>query len=271
MIPSMVVTIASAAFETTSACPVPNGAGFLKMVLGAGPMVKAIMALLLGMSVLCWAVIAVKARVLWRAVAESERFIDLFTDRKGFDTLFADSETMVDSHLAYIFRKGYTELVRVREWLEGKELSIERPQTELILENVDRAIQGGVIKRRKRFERLLPILATTGSTAPFIGLFGTVWGIMGSFQDIGMKGSANLAVVAPGISEALVATAMGLAAAIPAVVAYNHFSNKIRSLEDDMLHFTSDLLNTLRTDPMGMSGHYGHTTAVQDAGRSRAG
>lgn len=106
---------------------------------------------------------------------------------------------------------------------------------------------------RQRFERFLPLLATTGSTAPFIGLFGTVWGIMVSFQDIGMKGAANLAVVAPGISEALVATAMGLAAAIPAVVAYNQFANRIRRVESEMNHFSAEFLNLLKRDLMRRS------------------
>lgn len=122
---------------------------------------------------------------------------------------------------------------------------------------------------RQRLERFLPLLATTGSTAPFIGLFGTVWGIMTSFQEIGLKGAANLAVVAPGISEALVATAMGLAAAIPAVVAYNHFSNRIRMLENEMSHFSADFLNMLKRDLMRRgkqeeSAPEQHRLAVQD-------
>ncbi len=154
------------------------------------------------------------------------------------------------SHLAAVFRAGYAELKRVSGLLESRGLQAFKDYPEILLENVDRAIQGGVISKRKRLQRFLPFLATTGSTAPFIGLFGTVWGIMTSFQEIGIKGSANLAVVAPGISEALVATAMGLAAAIPAVVANNHFANKIQTIEDDMLHFSSDFLNALRTDLM---------------------
>jgi len=100
----------------------------------------------------------------------------------------------------------------------------------------------------QRLEKALPLLATTGNTAPFIGLFGTVWGIMASFHGIGLKGSATLAVVAPGISEALVATAAGLAAAIPAVVAYNHYVNKARALETEMANFANDLLNIIRRD-----------------------
>ena len=96
--------------------------------------------------------------------------------------------------------------------------------------------------------QMVPFLATTGNTAPFIGLFGTVWGIMNSFHNIGMKGSANLAVVAPGISEALVATAAGLAAAIPAVIAFNFFMSKIRVVESELQSFSADFLNIIERD-----------------------
>jgi biopolymer transport protein TolQ len=101
----------------------------------------------------------------------------------------------------------------------------------------------------------LTFLATTGNTAPFIGLFGTVWGIMNSFHSIGLRGGANLAVVAPGISEALIATAAGLAAAIPAVMAYNYFSNQVRVLESEMSNFSSDFLNIIERDLFKKSGY----------------
>ena len=250
MVLNTLTVMAHRVAESVGASPVSEGVGIIGMVLDASPLVKAIMAGLLGLSVFCWGVVVVKARVIRLANKASERFIDLFIERKSYESLYKESELMEESHLAFIFRKGYAELNRVSELFESKGLTGYRDNPEMLLENVDRAIQGAVVIRRKRLERLLPVLATTGSTAPFIGLFGTVWGIMTSFQDIGMKGSANLAVVAPGISEALVATAMGLAAAIPAVVAYNHFANKIRSIEDDMLHFTSDFLNSLKTDLM---------------------
>jgi biopolymer transport protein TolQ len=242
-----------AASEAVGAAPVKGGASILDMMLNAGPMVKAIMLGLMGLSIACWCVIVVKARLIRRANKESEQFINLFRQRKNYAALYKDSQLLEDSHLAQIFRVGYAELNRVGKSLETKNLQELRGNPEVLLENVDRAIQGGLMAERQRFVRFLPLLATTGSTAPFIGLFGTVWGIMTSFQDIGMKGAANLAVVAPGISEALVATAMGLAAAIPAVVAYNHFSNKIRMIENEMLHFSSDFLNMLKRDLMRRS------------------
>jgi len=113
------------------------------------------------------------------------------------------------------------------------------------MDNLERSLQKAMIDQLDRLEQAVSFLATTGNTAPFIGLFGTVWGIMQSFRGIGLKGSANLAVVAPGISEALIATAAGLAAAIPAVVAFNYFSQKISRLGAEMDIFRSDFLSTV--------------------------
>jgi biopolymer transport protein TolQ len=113
-------------------------------------------------------------------------------------------------------------------------------------ENVSRALRRAMTQETHRLEKYLTFLATTGSTAPFIGLFGTVWGIMDSFHGIGKTGSASLAVVAPGISEALVATAIGLVAAIPAVVAYNHFLNKVNVLIGEMDNFSQEFLNIVQ-------------------------
>lgn len=220
------------------------------MVMNAGPMVKAIMLLLLVLSLSCWGIILVKYKLLRRARKESDQFLDLFRQRKNYAALYRDSESLDGSYLAQVFRVGFAELNRLSKSLETKNLQEVKTNPEIVLENVDRAIQGGMMAERRRLESCLPVLATTGSTAPFIGLFGTVWGIMTSFQEIGMKGSANLAVVAPGISEALVATAMGLAAAIPAVVAYNHYSNSIRMIENEMSHFSADFLNMLKRDLM---------------------
>ena len=115
-------------------------------------------------------------------------------------------------------------------------------------DNIKRSLRRAITTEMTRMTQMVPFLATTGNTAPFIGLFGTVWGIMNSFVGIGQKGSANLAVVAPGISEALVATAAGLAAAIPAVIAYNFFMSKIRVVESELDSFSADLLNIIERD-----------------------
>lgn len=264
---NVVTAMAYAASEAAAATPVAGDNSVLSMILHAGPMVRAIMAGLLGLSVVCWGIIVAKAILIRRANQESLAFIDRFSDKESLAALNREAVMLEESHLAHIFRTGYTELKRVSGLLESKGLRDSRESTAILLENVDRAIQGGIVRHRKRLQRFLPFLATTGSTAPFIGLFGTVWGIMTSFQEIGLRGSANLAVVAPGISEALVATAMGLAAAIPAVVAYNHLSNKIQDIEDDMVHFTSDFLNTLKTDLICQDRHEEPLMARRSAAR----
>jgi biopolymer transport protein TolQ len=115
-------------------------------------------------------------------------------------------------------------------------------------DNIKRALRRSTVTEITRMTQMIPFLATTGNTTPFIGLFGTVWGIMSSFHGIGLRGSASLAVVAPGISEALVATAAGLAVAIPAVIAFNYFMHKIRVIEAEMQSFSSDFLNIVERD-----------------------
>ncbi len=116
------------------------------------------------------------------------------------------------------------------------------------IDNVKRALRRSINTEITRMTQMVPFLATTGNTTPFIGLFGTVWGIMNSFRGIGLKGSASLATVAPGISEALVATAAGLAAAIPAVIAFNYFMQKIRTIETELQSFSADFLNIIERD-----------------------
>ncbi|MCE5336477.1 MAG: protein TolQ [Desulfobacteraceae bacterium] len=247
----MVVQLLSGiAFAADQAPYQRTGDTVVDMIFNAGPMVKFVLLVLLGLSIGCWCVILLKYRLIRRANRESADFIGLFRQRKNYSALYKESDRLEDSHLAQIFRVGYAELNRVGKSLESKNLVELSVNPEVLLENVERAIVGGMTAERQRFERFLPLLATTGSTAPFIGLFGTVWGIMTSFQQIGLKGAANLAVVAPGISEALVATAIGLAAAIPAVVAFNHFSTKIRAIDSEMSHFSADLLNMLKRDLM---------------------
>jgi biopolymer transport protein TolQ len=121
-------------------------------------------------------------------------------------------------------------------------------------DNVQRALRRAINTETTRMTQMVPFLATTGNTTPFIGLFGTVWGIMSSFHGIGLRGSANLAVVAPGISEALIATAAGLAVAIPAVIAFNYFNQKIRIIESELQSFSADFLNIIERDVLRVEG-----------------
>jgi biopolymer transport protein TolQ len=227
-----------------------SSSGIISMVLGAGVVVKLVLILLLLLSVACWAVIFMKSRLLRRATKESSRFLEIFWNSRSLATVFPEAKKMRESHLAEVFRVGYVELGRLSKYSEpersGNPIDLEVQM--VWVDNMERALRSAVNGEVQRLERALPLLATTGNSAPFIGLFGTVWGIMASFQGIGLKGSATLAVVAPGISEALIATAAGLAAAIPAVVAYNHFTNRVRNLETEMINFANDLLNLIKRD-----------------------
>jgi biopolymer transport protein TolQ len=227
-----------------------SGSGILDMVLGAGVVVKLVLVILILLSIACWTVILMKYRLFKRVNKESSRFLSLFWNSKNLGTVFRESNKMRESCLAEIFRVGYGELGRLTKSGESDKSANPddlEPQMEWV-DNIERALRSAVNGELQRLEKALPLLATTGNAAPFIGLFGTVWGIMVSFQGIGLKGSATLAVVAPGISEALVATAAGLAAAIPAVIAYNHYVNKVRVLETEMLNFMSDFLNIIKRD-----------------------
>ncbi len=234
----------------------PSG-GIVGMVLGAGAMVKLVLILLVLLSVSCWAIMFMKHRVFKKANKESSRFLDLFWKSKSLATVFRESKKMQDSHLAEIFRVGYLELGRLSKSgdQERRENQNGLERQMVWIDNMERAMRSAVNGELQRLEKALSLLATTGNAAPFIGLFGTVWGIMVAFQGIGLKGSATLAVVAPGISEALIATAAGLAAAIPAVVAYNHFTNKVRNFETEMVNFTNDFVNIVKRDLVRRTGH----------------
>jgi biopolymer transport protein TolQ len=216
--------------------------GFFSAVMHAGVGEKIVMGILLLFSVLSWSVIALKWRTVRRASRESEQFLDSFWGSKRLDTIYQKSETLSFSPVSQVFRAGYIELSKLRKKSEG-----EAADTQLgDLESIERSMRRAAASELTSLEALVPFLATTGSTAPFIGLFGTVIGIVNSFRDIGMMGNANLATVAPGIGGALVATAFGLFAAIPAVIAYNYFLTRIRVLDVEMQNFSSDFLNIIK-------------------------
>jgi biopolymer transport protein TolQ len=219
---------------------------FLSMAFHSGPVVGGVLLLLLLSSVGCWAVILYKLNLIRRAVKQNRQFLDIFWDSRDFRNILSHTEKLTRSPLAAVFREGYAEWRRSRA--EGGSEKSARRGRDLsadggLVENVDRALKRTVESETAAMERLLVFLATVASAAPFVGLFGTVWGIMESFRDIGITGTANLAVVAPGISEALIATATGLAAAIPAVVAYNYLVNAIQRMGTEMDGFSSEFLN----------------------------
>jgi len=203
-------------------------------ILSAGPVVKGIMLILLAFSVLSWAIIIAKGRQLRRARREDTEFFRLFWDAP--DLAAARQAT---SHLSFSPAANI-----LKETLATGEAN---PLARLSDEAPRRTLRRALSKQVSNLSRSLSFLATCGNTAPFIGLLGTVWGIMSAFQSIGAKGSASLATVAPGIAEALIATAAGLAAAIPAVIAYNYFLGQVRRLEAELMDFASDLAPLLST------------------------
>ncbi|MDX1776695.1 MAG: protein TolQ [Desulfobulbales bacterium] len=219
------------------------------MILDAGPMVKFVMLLLLLFSLVSWAIIFMKHLSYKRARAETEYFVDIFWKSKNLADAYKAAQEIPKSPEASIFIVGFNELQKLGRSRGSKQRAEDTLEMQLAsMDNLKRALRKAENKQLSYLGRYLSFLATTGSATPFIGLFGTVWGIMTSFQDIGRRGSASLAVVAPGISEALVATAAGLAVAIPAVIFYNYYSNKLAELESDMQGFSADFLNLVERD-----------------------
>jgi biopolymer transport protein TolQ len=218
----------------------------LKLIVDAGPVVKSVLLLLVAMSVISWAIIILKARLLRRSRQNSDKFLEFFWGQKNMDTAYRKADTMPFCPVAQVFRAGYVELVNMRQDQKGKETAFNADEIHGIMVSVERALRRSSTSQTTLLERRIPFLATTGTSAPFIGLFGTVWGIMNSFLNIGASGATNLAVVAPGISEALIATAVGLLAAIPAVIGYNFCVSQIRFLTREMDNFSNDFLNIVK-------------------------
>jgi len=225
----------------------PQAASWWEIVLNAGPMVKFVLILLAWFSVMCWGMILLKYIQFRAARNDNARFMEKFWGGASLETIYRDTKSFRHSPLAQVFRSGYQELGKIKKVQQpdvGKSEGIAIHLTGV--ETVGRALRRAAGSERSRLERYLSFLATTGSTAPFVGLFGTVWGIMTSFRHIAVLGDVGLEVVAPGISEALIATAAGLAAAIPAVVAYNYFLANARVMASEMESFSADVLNIIQ-------------------------
>ncbi|PIU00489.1 MAG: protein TolQ [Bdellovibrionales bacterium CG10_big_fil_rev_8_21_14_0_10_45_34] len=196
------------------------------------------------MSVISWAIFFAKRKQLDTAEEGNTLFSDLFWKARSLDEVDEKADRFATSPIAKMFKSGFSELNRLAD-SKGDSTKTSVPKL-TGSDNVARALTRSMDIEISNLEKRLSFLATTGSTAPFIGLFGTVWGIMSAFHNIGKTGAASLAVVAPGISEALVATAIGLAAAIPAVVTYNHFVARLKRIELQMSNFSSDFQNIVR-------------------------
>jgi len=220
------------------------------MILHAGPVGQLVMLLLLFFSVASWSIIFMKFRLFKKVRLDSEDFLDTFWNSGNLNEASEAAEEFIYSPEAAVFNAGFNELKKINKIrAKGADAGPETLEMQLAtMDNLKRALRKAEDEEINKFAMRLPFLATTGSATPFIGLFGTVWGIMVSFHDIGQRGSASLAVVAPGISEALVATAAGLAAAIPAVIFYNYFSNRLTGIQYNTQSFASDFLNLVERD-----------------------
>lgn len=195
------------------------------MILQAGLVVKGVLIILLFFSITSWTIIFYKWRLFSKADDESSSFMKIYNVTRNPKDLYSSAKKFELSPLARLFKSVYSE------------------KTHTDKQELRRVLKRYGALESARLERFLHFLATTGSTTPFIGLFGTVWGIMNAFTGIGAAGSASLAVVAPGIAEALVTTAMGLAAAIPAVIAYNYYLSRVNRMIITMEDFSEELVD----------------------------
>ncbi|HNZ09939.1 MAG: Biopolymer transport protein ExbB [Deltaproteobacteria bacterium ADurb.Bin151] len=213
----------------------------LGMIADAGFMVKFVLLILLIFSIISWTIIFLKFRYYRKIRKENEEFDSDYQRSNKLSEVVPAAKKYPHSTTAEVFRVGYAELSKInkvsKDTARPEEISLSS------IDNVQRALNRASNTEMTKLESSLGFLATTGSASPFIGLFGTVWGIMETFKAIGARGSATLAVVAPGISEALIATAAGLAAAIPAVIFYNYFLNKSKTMVQEMDNFADEFLN----------------------------
>ena len=219
----------------------------LGLIARSTPISKGVLLTLALMSVGSWAIILYKLWVFRRSEQQSSSFLDVFRRSSKFSEVQAVCRSLTESPLVGLFQSGYAELTAQLRQSSSDDPANPRagaPRPTLkSLAAVDRALMRASVVEVNKLESRITFLATTASIAPFVGLFGTVIGIMMSFQMIGETGSTNLASVGPGIAEALVATAAGLVAAVPAVVGYNHFSNRVRLFASQMDDFAMEFLN----------------------------
>ena len=242
---TLMVTVANGAAQATGGAS--GSLDILSLIMNATGVVLGVLFILISLSVVAWWIIGYKFLYFMRAERQSLTFLDLFWNAKRLDSVYAECEKLPHSPLAQMFRAGYVELSKITQQRQaGAAAGGSSLHEGADLENVERALRRSYTAEMTQMESLIPFLATTGSAGPFVGLFGTVWGIMNSFRAIAAKGSANLATVAPGMAEALIATAIGLVAAIPAVMAFNYFARKTKVLSAEMESFSNDFLNIVK-------------------------
>jgi biopolymer transport protein TolQ len=232
------------AAQSDAALSLPSQLGLRDLMLELGAVELLTLAVLAYFSVVCWAIYFHKRRELRRARKQSERFTEIFWEAKNLTTIHTASLDLKASPVAQMFRAGYQEVLRLTKVKRHSNPGGEDLSTELGgIENVDRTMRRALTQEVTRLEHRLTFLGTTAATAPFIGLFGTVWGIMTAFRGLSTAQSSTIQAVAPGIAGALIATAVGLAAAIPAVMQHNSFARQIRVLSAEMENFKAEFLN----------------------------
>ncbi|MCL1144278.1 protein TolQ [Shewanella gaetbuli] len=213
---------------------------FIGLFLQASVLVKLVMLTLLGLSIASWAVILQRRKLLTSARVRSAKFEDTFWSGVDLNRLYKELSVRGDNNggLEAMFVAGFKEYSRL--------IKVNSKSPEAVMDGTSRAMRVSLSRELEKLENNLPLLATIGSTSPYIGLFGTVWGIMNSFIALGAVENATLAMVAPGIAEALIATAMGLFAAIPSVIAYNRFATQVEKLESAYANFMEEFSNILQ-------------------------
>jgi biopolymer transport protein TolQ len=209
---------------------------FLTLILQGSPVVQLVLLILLFFSVFSWAAIFFKRNSLKAATEQSKKFLTVFRKSKNLSEVNEASKKYRNSPLASLFRAAYKELAYLTKSSPNPTLTSDN------METINRTLIKASNREVAKLEKMMSFLATTGSVTPFIGLFGTVWGIMDAFMEISESQSTALNAVAPGIAEALIATALGLFAAIPAVIAYNHFLQRIKELVTEMEDFSIEFL-----------------------------
>ena len=222
------------------------GSGVLDLVARSGLLSRFVLLILILFSVASWAIVLRKILHFRHVESESERFRDVFRRSRKFSEVQAVCGSLNRSPLVGIFQTGYAELNSQLRSSSDDEADSTHSDSSLTLRSIDaldRALQRAAAVEVNKIESRIDFLATTASITPFIGLFGTVWGIMNSFQGIAATGSSSLGVVAPGIAEALIATAAGLFAAIPAVYFYNHLTHRVKLFVSEMDDFSLEFLN----------------------------
>jgi len=216
------------------------------------PVIIGVLAVLIFFSIASWVVMINKYLLIKTIRKNTKTFVDFFWDTKDFALIDQKTTDTINCPVATVFKEGYRETLSFAESGTATDAAagnsgFRRLSADIgTIENISRSLRKIASMEIAKIEKDIGFLATTASTTPFIGLFGTVWGIMNAFGDIGRAGSTSLAIVAPGISEALVTTAIGLAAAIPAGIGFNHFQSEIRSLVSDIDNFSSDFLNIVQ-------------------------